>query len=39
MPLNNTGDDITLVDQNGQIMHTVSYTASDVIAGQSIEFS
>ncbi|MEN8180569.1 MAG: lamin tail domain-containing protein [Pseudomonadota bacterium] len=39
MPLNNTGDEITLIDENGKIMNAVSYTASDVIAGQSIQFT
>jgi hypothetical protein len=39
MPLNNRGDEITLFDQNGKIMNAVSYSASDVVSGQSIQFS
>ncbi len=39
MPLNNTGDEITLIDQHGKIMNAVSYSAGDVISGQSIQFA
>ncbi|MDJ0808367.1 MAG: thermonuclease family protein [Gammaproteobacteria bacterium] len=39
MPLNNTGDAITLMDGNGKIMNAVSYRASDVVSGQLILFA
>lgn len=39
LPLNNTGDEITLMDRHGKVMNAVSYTASDVITGQAIEFA
>ncbi len=36
--LNNTGDEVSLVDQQGQIRHQVSYTAQDVVSGRVISF-
>jgi len=38
LPLNNTGDEIRLVDAEGKLRHTVQYSASDVKSGQSIAF-
>jgi micrococcal nuclease len=39
MPLNNTGDEVVLLDPDGKIQNTASYSASDVVAGQPIQFS
>ena len=38
LPLNNTGDEVLLLDPDGRIQSKVSYSASDVTAGQQIEF-
>jgi len=39
LPLNNTGDEITLIDPEGRIRHRVTYSAEDVVPGQPIVFS
>ncbi len=36
--LNNTGDEVLLLDPEGKIRSKVAYSASDVVAGQTIEF-
>ena len=38
MPLNNNGDTIELLDANGDVVHSVTYTRSDVREGEYIEF-
>lgn len=38
MPLNNSGDEIVLIDSEGKIRNKVSYSANDVTAGQTIQF-
>ncbi len=38
VPLNNTGDEVLLLDPEGKIRSKVAYSASDVVAGQTIEF-
>lgn len=39
VPLNNTGDEVALIDPDGNIQHRVSYTAKDVAPGEVIRFS
>jgi len=39
LPLNNTGDEITLIDPKGNIRHRVTYSAEDVVPGQPVLFS
>jgi len=39
LPLNNTGDEITLIDPDGNIRHRVTDSAEDVVPGQMILFS
>jgi hypothetical protein len=36
MPLNNSGDDVQLVDPQGVVRHQVSYTAAQVQLGVTI---
>lgn len=36
--LNNTGDDILLINPAGSVVHRVSYSAADVTAGQVVKF-
>ena len=38
MPLNNAGDDITLLDDGGNVRHHVTYTAAEVLPGVTINF-
>jgi Lamin Tail Domain len=38
MPLNNSGDDVSLVDPQGQVRHHVSYTAPQAQPGQVVTF-
>jgi len=38
MPLNNSGDRIELLDQNGSVVHVVEYSRSDVGEGEFIQF-
>jgi hypothetical protein len=38
MPLNNSGDDVALLDAQGNIVHHVTYTASQVQSGQQVVF-
>lgn len=38
MPLNNSGDEVSVVDSQGNIVHTVSYLTSQVKPGQEIAF-
>ncbi len=38
LPLNNTGDEVLLLDPDGRIQSKVAYFASDVVSGQTIEF-
>ncbi|HET9529217.1 MAG TPA: lamin tail domain-containing protein, partial [Blastocatellia bacterium] len=38
MPLNNDGDDVKLIDPQGQIKHRVSYTGSQAQSGQRVVF-
>jgi micrococcal nuclease len=38
LPLNNRGDEILLLDPDGRVQSKVAYSASDVVAGQTIEF-
>ncbi|MFW5811158.1 MAG: lamin tail domain-containing protein, partial [Thermodesulfobacteriota bacterium] len=39
LPLNNTGDEVTLFDPGEKIRHRVTYSAGDVVPGQTILFS
>ena len=39
MPLNNSGDDVYLMDHNGDLAHVVHYEASDVREGVPIRFA
>ncbi len=39
MPLNNTGDEVVLLDPDGKLQSKVSYSASDVVPGQPIQFA
>jgi hypothetical protein len=38
MPLNNSGDDVSLLDLHRQIRHHVSYTATQAQAGNVVAF-
>ena len=38
LTLNNTGDDVFLIDPDGEVHHQVSYSAADVKPGQPIVF-
>jgi hypothetical protein len=38
MPLNNAGDDVSLLDPQGQVRHHVSYTAVQAVSGQVVTF-
>jgi Lamin Tail Domain len=38
MPLNNSGDDVSLLDPQGQIRHHVSYSAAQAQPGQVVSF-
>jgi hypothetical protein len=38
MPLNNSGDDVSLLDPQGQVRHHVSYTAAQAQPGQMVTF-
>jgi hypothetical protein len=38
MPLNDSGDDVSLIDPQGNVVHQVSYTGSQVQAGQVVTF-
>jgi hypothetical protein len=38
MPLNNSGDDISLLDPQGQVRHHVSYTAAQATSGTVVTF-
>jgi hypothetical protein len=38
MPLNNSGDDVSLLDPHGQIRHHVSYTVAQAQAGNVVAF-
>ena len=38
MPLNNTGDEVVLIDPDGKIQNKASYSASDVVSGRPILF-
>jgi hypothetical protein len=38
MPLNNAGDDVSLLDPQGQIRHHVSYSATQGASGQVVTF-
>ena len=38
LPLNNTGDEIRLLDADGKLRDVVQYSESDVAVGQAIEF-
>jgi len=38
MPLTNTGDDVSLMDTNGTVIHRVRYTGGQVVPGQYISF-
>jgi endonuclease/exonuclease/phosphatase family metal-dependent hydrolase len=38
LPLNNDGDDVILLDPQGQVKHQVSYTGSQAQSGQTIVF-
>ena len=38
MPLNNAGDDVSLLDPQGQIRHHVSYTTAQAASGQVVTF-
>ena len=39
MPLNNSGDDVSLIDQQGRTAHHVTYSASDVEPGKIVRFN
>jgi micrococcal nuclease len=39
MPLNNSGDDVLLIDADGKIRNQVSYTVADVVSGHEIRFA
>ena len=38
MPLNNSGDDISLLDPQGQVRHHVSYSGAQAQPGQVVTF-
>lgn len=38
MPLNNSGDDLSLITPTGEIHHHVTYNAAQVVRGQFVEF-
>jgi hypothetical protein len=38
MPLNNSGDDVSLLDPQGQVRHHVSYTAGQATSGTVVTF-
>jgi len=38
MPLNNSGDDASWIDPQGQVRHHVSYTAPQAPLGQVVTF-
>jgi hypothetical protein len=38
MPLNNSGDDVSLLDPQGQLRHHVSYSAGQAASGQVVTF-
>jgi Lamin Tail Domain len=38
MPLNNSGDDVSLIDPQGQVRHHVSYTAAQAGSGTVVTF-
>jgi Lamin Tail Domain/Endonuclease/Exonuclease/phosphatase family len=38
MPLNNSGDDVSLIDPQGQVRHHVSYSAAEASSGQVVRF-
>ena len=38
MPLNNSGDDVSLLDPQGQVRHHVSYTAAQAASGTVVTF-
>ena len=38
MPLNNSGDDVFLLDPDGAVHHSVSYEKSEVSPGDEILF-
>jgi hypothetical protein len=38
MPLNNSGDDVSLIDLQGHIRHHVSYTAAQAASGAVVTF-
>jgi hypothetical protein len=38
MPLNNSGDDVSLIDPQGHVVHHVSYTGNQVQTGQVVTF-
>ncbi len=38
MPLNNTGDTVTLLDPDGNVAHTVTYTSAQAGSGATVTF-
>ncbi len=38
MPLNNSGDEVVLIDPEGKVRSKVAYSANDVNSGQPIQF-
>ena len=38
LPLNNSGDDIALINADGETVHRVSYTRDQVVSGEVVTF-